>query len=145
MSEHVVKINGGQYRYRYNPDTQATEYLGPVGDAPELGEAEFLAAMMEKKLTPKQKEMVKLMEDGWVLSVSHVEKTTHARLYLRPQYDEQEGHIKDYLGLWGPVKGYDGKVNMSTRVFNSLTKDGIIEKEKTIGKGNLQSDIYKLV
>lgn len=43
--ESVVEINGHQYRYQYNPDTGKTEYVGPVGDAPIISEAEFLAAM----------------------------------------------------------------------------------------------------
>jgi len=45
MKEHVVEIKGGKYRYRYNEQTQKTEYLGPVGSAPDLGEGEFLKEM----------------------------------------------------------------------------------------------------
>jgi hypothetical protein len=41
MSENVVEINGKNYRYRYNLDTQKTEYLGPVGDNPSITEEEF--------------------------------------------------------------------------------------------------------
>jgi hypothetical protein len=46
MTESVVEINGHQYRYVYNQDTKATEYLGPVGDAPPVGEAEFLSVIL---------------------------------------------------------------------------------------------------
>ena len=41
MKESVVSIGGHQYRYGYDPGTKSTEYLGPVGDAPELSERIF--------------------------------------------------------------------------------------------------------
>ena len=37
--------SGNFYRYAYDPETQATRYLGTVGQAPEMGEEEFLAEM----------------------------------------------------------------------------------------------------
>jgi len=40
--DNIVTINNNQYRYRYNPDTKATEYLGPVGDSPPISEEHFL-------------------------------------------------------------------------------------------------------
>jgi hypothetical protein len=43
VKESVVEIGGHQYRYTYNPETQRTEYLGPVGESPPLNETEFLA------------------------------------------------------------------------------------------------------
>lgn len=42
MKESIVEINGHQYRYGYDPDTQKTKYLGPVGDAPAISQAEFM-------------------------------------------------------------------------------------------------------
>jgi hypothetical protein len=48
MRESVVEIpegSGNRYRYQYNPDVGATEYLGPVGESPPLAEAEFNVLM----------------------------------------------------------------------------------------------------
>ena len=48
--EHVVEIplgSGNQYRYSY--DQGSTNYLGPVGSAPDLGEEEFMMLMGEGK------------------------------------------------------------------------------------------------
>jgi hypothetical protein len=42
MKEHVVDIKGHKYRYIYVPETQGMKYLGPVGDAPEISEDEFM-------------------------------------------------------------------------------------------------------
>jgi hypothetical protein len=41
VKESIVEINGHQYRYRYDPSTQKTEYVGPVGDAPAMAEEDF--------------------------------------------------------------------------------------------------------
>ena len=46
MSENVVTIKGHQYKYVYIDGE--TKYMGPVGDAPALSEAEFLLLLMEK-------------------------------------------------------------------------------------------------
>jgi hypothetical protein len=43
--ESRVIISGHQYRYEYDENTKTTKYLGPVGDAPEMSEADFMAAM----------------------------------------------------------------------------------------------------
>jgi len=46
--ESIVEIpsgSGNKYRYAYDPETQATRYLGPVGSAPDLGEAEFMMSV----------------------------------------------------------------------------------------------------
>jgi hypothetical protein len=45
MKESVVEINENWYRYQYDPETQKTQYLGPVGDSPTLSEEEFLREM----------------------------------------------------------------------------------------------------
>ena len=47
MKESIVQIGNHQYRYAYDPTSRATKYLGPVGDAPEIGEQEFLALLDE--------------------------------------------------------------------------------------------------
>lgn len=44
MGQFVVEIppgSGNRYRYHYNPESQQTEYRGPVGDSPTLNEADF--------------------------------------------------------------------------------------------------------
>ena len=43
--ESVVEIpvgSGNRYRYAYDPSSKAMKYLGPVGSAPEISEAEFM-------------------------------------------------------------------------------------------------------
>lgn len=57
MTESIVDIGGHQYRYRYNQDTQLTEYIGPVGDSPPLKESEFLAVATVQVtiLSPEEK------------------------------------------------------------------------------------------
>ena len=43
--EHQVEIppgSGNRYRYAYDPERQATIYKGPVGEAPPIGEEDFL-------------------------------------------------------------------------------------------------------
>ena len=45
MKESIVQIGSGRYRYHYDPDTKATVYDGPVGDAPQITEDEFLKEM----------------------------------------------------------------------------------------------------
>ena len=37
--------SGNKYRYAYDPETQATRYLGTVGQAPALSEAEFMGGL----------------------------------------------------------------------------------------------------
>lgn len=75
MGEDSVVENppnsGNFYRYRYNPDTKAMDYLGPVGQAPTLTEEEFQKWALfreHKELTPKELEKfyestLKLEED----------------------------------------------------------------------------------
>lgn len=63
MQESIVEIpdgSGNLYRYGYDPETQKTEYLGPVGDAPALSEEELM------RLTPKTftEERDILMKEG---------------------------------------------------------------------------------
>ena len=45
MSENTVTIKGYKYKYGYDPTTQETKYLGPVGYAPPLSEEEFFEVM----------------------------------------------------------------------------------------------------
>jgi hypothetical protein len=48
--ESVVDIGGHQYRYTYDPESKKTLYLGPVGSAPPLSEADFSRLMMAENL-----------------------------------------------------------------------------------------------
>lgn len=50
MNESVVDIRGHQYRYAYDPESQETKYLGPVGNAPAIDE-EMFAAIVTQKIT----------------------------------------------------------------------------------------------
>ena len=50
-----VDIKGHRYRYQYNEETGATEYLGPVGDAPAISEEEFLRRV---EISNKEKEVM---------------------------------------------------------------------------------------
>ena len=45
MKEHTIEISNNFYRYRYDPSSQKTVYLGPVGSAPEIDEEQFLSAV----------------------------------------------------------------------------------------------------
>jgi hypothetical protein len=38
----IPRGSGNRYRYRYNPSTKVTEYLGPSGGSPEISEQKFL-------------------------------------------------------------------------------------------------------
>ena len=81
--EHVVEIKGSMYRYRYNPDTQRTDYLGPVGSSPGIDEEDFLAAMKKKKqakatqqrminrIDPFYRDAVQRLADGEGILVYH--------------------------------------------------------------------------
>ena len=49
--ESVVEIPAGSgNRYRYNYEDGSTRYLGPVGDGPQISEAEFNMAMKEPRI-----------------------------------------------------------------------------------------------
>jgi hypothetical protein len=53
--ESIVEIpenSDNLYRYEYDEGTGKTRYRGPVGDAPELGETEFLAAIEQRSGMP---------------------------------------------------------------------------------------------
>jgi hypothetical protein len=45
--ENIVDINDHKYRYQYDPDSQGTKYLGPVGSSGALSEEDLLRAMAE--------------------------------------------------------------------------------------------------
>jgi hypothetical protein len=51
----IPEGSGRFYRYEYDPDTQETQYRGPVGSAPNLSEEEFLAHIPGASMvTPSQ-------------------------------------------------------------------------------------------
>lgn len=66
MTESVVEIKGSQYRYAYDPETQTTRYLGPVGDAPTISEEEFLEELF--KLPTKEETFEKA--EKWIGNVN---------------------------------------------------------------------------
>jgi len=59
--ESIVEIpsgSGNKYRYAYDPSSKATNYLGPVGSAPDLGEAEFMDAIDPKDYIYSDEEII---------------------------------------------------------------------------------------
>ena len=60
--ESIVTIKGGKYRYEYDPETQKTLYLGPVGDAPEIGEKDFMRCLTDFE-SEKEKLFRKMIKD----------------------------------------------------------------------------------
>jgi hypothetical protein len=62
--ESVVTIGGHQYRYEYDGESGKTIYKGPVGSAPELGEAEFLSAVSESRKLEKFRNFVEQFVEG---------------------------------------------------------------------------------
>jgi len=83
MKESIVVISGHRYRYEYVDG--ATVYRGPVGDAPELSEQEFLAAM----IIPDHQRLVGTLEKAFgeieglysISSESRGDKTTIWAVY----------------------------------------------------------------
>jgi hypothetical protein len=60
--ESVVDIKGGLYKYIYDPESKKTTYLGPVGVAPALDEAEFMKLMAFEELDPR---VVEVFDKRW--------------------------------------------------------------------------------
>jgi hypothetical protein len=58
--ESIVLINGHEYRYQWNPQSKAMEYLGPVGNAPSISQEQFQSAMTEHfdHYTPEEREAI---------------------------------------------------------------------------------------
>jgi len=65
--ESQVEINGHLYRYHYDEDTQKTVYDGPVGDAPTISEAEFMAAAaVEHRIDLRRvSNPSRMIQDAW--------------------------------------------------------------------------------
>jgi len=101
--ESVVEIpsgSGNKYRYVYDHETGRTEYLGPVGSAPDLGEEEFLDAIPS---SGKQGTLIvpALIGDGkkvhWVkVDTDEVLCGAHRR--------------KNYVVMPAPIYGYDDEI-----------------------------------
>ena len=49
MKDNIVEIRGNKYRYRYDPVSKKTHYVGPVGESPELDEWEFQKLLMASR------------------------------------------------------------------------------------------------
>lgn len=110
--ESVVEIKSGKYRYVYNEQTRATEYLGPVGNSPPLSEAEFLkivaialpqhaelADALEKNLITLKPKFVDLEEDWEVEVDSEDDVTTVEGEYgMRNLHGRIRIDIDDYEG-----------------------------------------------
>ena len=91
MKENVVEIKGHKYRYIY--EDGETRYLGPVGSAPQISEAEFLLMMKRPESPPNTS---KLKRRG-------APNTTHQKIrgsLKKAGFDMDELIIKDYT--FGP-------------------------------------------
>jgi hypothetical protein len=64
MKESVVDIKGHRYRYRYDPETKDTLYVGPVGDAPAISEGEFAESF--NRMIEWQQGRIVIPKDDWV-------------------------------------------------------------------------------
>jgi hypothetical protein len=63
VKENIVTISGHQYRYTYDPETQQTAYLGPVGDSPPMGEEDFVRAMCDIEANRRAAIILDAVED----------------------------------------------------------------------------------
>ena len=59
----VVTIKGNKYRYAYDKSTGKMMYLGPVGDAKELSEVQFLKEFYAKMAGAKRGELAEMKMD----------------------------------------------------------------------------------
>jgi len=100
MKESVVEIppgSGNHYRYEYNPATGATEYRGPVGDAPALAEPEFNVLMQARSGRQIYDMTLREGKGSWVPSFKpdgrQLYETRLLVLDLRPWGYESPGDI----------------------------------------------------
>ena len=106
--ESIVEIpsgSGNKYRYEYSEGK--TRYKGPVGDAPEIGEAEFNMVIARKSSNDIQLPMNnKRMEDIWALAESR-KNLTQFRDTIRshPYNYDLTDHETDVL--WKLHKAYN--------------------------------------
>jgi len=125
--ENVVEIptgSGNRYRYIYDPETQKTLYLGPVGSAPAMAEQEFLSAIplskvrgvkIKRKFTDEQRKEVEnianrvmsvpgVTEDGKddgssvsMMSIIEKGKVTFPSSVFKKRYHHQEFQVHPEL------------------------------------------------
>jgi hypothetical protein len=49
MKDNIVQIRGNKYRYRYDPVSKKTHYVGPVASSPELTEDDFQKLLLASR------------------------------------------------------------------------------------------------
>jgi GNAT superfamily N-acetyltransferase len=93
VKESVVDINGHQYRYRYDPASGKTIYVGPVGSAPAISEEDFTAVMSSIQFVPAQKK-----------EIEELQKKHGGELYVpggsSPFFIEEAGQKVGWIDLW---------------------------------------------
>jgi len=147
LKESIVDINNHQYRYGYDPDSQRTRYLGPVGDSPELCEEDFQRLFLKKGKwvkveDPEQREAIRdylylLVETSYAEIGGHSKVKTPADIELYDvwyvlDHDQDElpdavlvGRDRSEVGVKLGAIGTDRRresVNLAKEEFASLTK-----------------------
>lgn len=156
--ESRVIISGHQYRYEYDEDTQTTRYLGPVGDAPALREAEFITELeLEEEfmmlltrtrtgeLTPESvsKTLKKHKLNPKIITLTFpTSKPRKRNLFIKTEYSEIAN--KDVVVVW--FASPDADVQGSFKEYHESLK----EEGYTVGgishkphKGLRKPHIYK--
>jgi len=146
---------GSGNRYRYEYEGGKTQYKGPVGDSPELGEAEFLKGMgtenkeieeIYKELSPTQKEVLILFgRKGWDVDSDtnfHISRGQHI-LYPMVTYKVMErkglmewrltgGKIRTMFKEYSYAEYWGGLTEKGMKVSELVQKrdDELVEKVK---------------
>jgi len=140
MSMSIVEIppgSGNKYRYEYNAETKATIYKGPVGTAPEMGEEEFMAAMVKSPeerypglFMDTDKDGIPNVDDteplvyggGWVEEISLAEEMRKI-LSHRDSYDEDLPKLKSELrGISPDDAEIKGRTKSLYSIINKLQR-----------------------
>jgi len=100
--ESIVEIppgSGNQYRYEYDEGTGKTMYRGPVGDAPTISEADFMAAVGEVIPRPESSKNYDAIEK---LDTRTIKKAIDAQIKENEEQllllEEADAHFQRYQG-----------------------------------------------
>jgi len=118
--ESIVEINGHLYRYRYNDDTQKTDYIGPVGDAPGITEEEFNVVILTMGGG------LKLQELGIEIPADQL------RMTWKPKDYERALEMESRQAVWKLARG-DFKVGLddTDRDFTRHVGEEILDEVKS--------------
>ena len=108
--ESQVEINGHLYRYEYVDGK--TVYRGPVGEAPEIGEQEFLAAMARKEIDADDDNWTDYIKIGGTIFVNNREYTVKdvifRGVYPLPIGGSRKGSTDFTIRVRGRSQTWDG-------------------------------------